>query len=184
MLEVLSVIAEKLNTAKIVWAVGGSILLKQYGLIQNPLDIDIFVHIDDIGRADETLGAIGQKKQYANSRIYSTKHFFEYEINGIGVDVMSGLAIRHSTGVFKYQFDHHSITEIRNIHGTAIPFTSLEDWYVIYQLIPNRESKVKLIKEYLLSNKIKYAFLLERTLQDDLPEDIKVNIRMMLDSAH
>ena len=44
--------------------------------------------------------------------------------------------------LFKYTFDQSSISEIKIINGVNIPLTSLEDWYVIYQLIPNREIKV------------------------------------------
>lgn len=62
-----------------------------------------------------------------------------------------------------------------------IPLTSLEDWYVIYQLIPNRSAKVSLIEGYLRSNGIKRADLLRRMLAQKLPPEVKENIAGMLD---
>lgn len=51
---------------------------------------------------------------------------------------MSGFVVNHNTGIYNYIFDYDSITEFKVINGISIPLTSLEDWYVMYQLIPNR----------------------------------------------
>lgn len=176
MLNILSYIGEKLNKSNIVWAVGASILLNQFGFIEKPNDIDIFVDIKDIERADEILKNIGEKKKWEKTATYATKYFYEYVIDGVGVDVMSGFAVNHNSGVFEYTFDHNSISEFKVINGVRIPFTSLEDWYVIYQLIPNRESKVKIIEKYLLSNGINKPMLLERALEGCLPVDVRRKI--------
>lgn len=45
MFNTLSDLAEKLNSSDILWAVGGSILLNQFGLIDKMKDIDLFVDI-------------------------------------------------------------------------------------------------------------------------------------------
>ena len=68
------------------------------------------------------------------------------------------------------------------INGVSIPFTFLEDRYVIYQLIPNRELKVKMIEKYLLSNGTKKTFLLERALKGCLPIQVRERIESMLSS--
>ena len=159
LLNVLSLIGERLNRANILWAVGGSVLLNQYGLEDKPGDIDILVDVLDIDRADEILTAIGQKKQGRVSELYATKHFYQYEMNGVDVDVMAGFATHHSQGVFEYVFDGESVTEIKNINWVDIPFCSLEDWYVIYQLIPGRQAKVAKIKEYLLAKGLSHPNL-------------------------
>lgn len=104
--------------------------------------------------------SIGTKKEFEKSSTYSTKFFYEYTIDNIDIDVMSGFAINHSDGIFEYIFDSKSISNFKTINGIKIPFTSLEDWYVIYQLIPNREYKVEMIEKYLLSNKINHPELL------------------------
>jgi hypothetical protein len=180
MFNTLSYIGEKLNSSGVVWAVGASMLLYQYGLVDKPNDIDIFVDTQDIDKADGILKGIGRKKVYEKTTTYSTEYFYEYIINGIDVDVMAGFKINHSCGVFKYPFDSKSISEVKEINGVDIPFTSLEDWYVIYQLIPNREVKVNMIEKYLTLNGVKNTFLLERALDGELPMEVSKRIRNLL----
>lgn len=182
MFNTLSHIGQKLNEGKVVWAVGASVLLNHYGLADKPNDIDILVDLNSIEKADKILKGIGEKKTPQKIGIYSTKYFYEYVVNGFDIDVMSGLRIQHSNGVFEYIFDRSSIPEIKEINGVNIPLSSLEDWYVIYQLIPNREKKVEIIKNYLLSKGIKNPNLFERVLTLSLPNNIKENIRIMLNS--
>lgn len=94
MFNILSYLGEKFNESNIIWGVGASILLNQFGLIENPKDIDIFVDIKDIDRVDEILKSIGKKKQWEETAIYSTKYFYEYMVDGIDVDVMSRFAVK------------------------------------------------------------------------------------------
>jgi len=182
MFNILSYIGEKLNNSNIVWGVGASILLNQFGLIEKTNDIDIFVDIKDIERVDEILKSIGEKKKRKKTSTYSTKYFYEYTVGGIDVDVMAGFAVNHNNGVFEYIFDYNAISEFRLINGVNIPFTSLEDWYVIYQLIPNRETKVNMIQKYLLLNGINKPFLLERALEGNLPIEVRKKIENILSS--
>lgn len=182
MFKTLSYIGEKLNDSNIVWAVGASMMLNQFGLINNSNDIDIFVDIKNINRADEILQSIGEKKKTEKNSVYSTEFFYKYLINGIGIDVMAGFAIDHSRGVYEFIFDTKSISKIETINGIDIPFTSLEDWYVIYQLIPNREFKVNLIEKYLTLNGIENPNLLKRALRGNLPLEIRSKIENVLSS--
>lgn len=178
--EALSYIGEKLNDDGVVWAVGASIVLHHYGLIDNPSDIDILVDLNDIDKVDKILKSIGEKKIKEKSDTYSTKYFYEYVVHGVDIDVMAGLAINYNNGIFEYIFDHTSISEFKEINGVNIPLTSLEDWYTIYQLIPSREIKVKMIENYLLSNGIKKPDLLERALRGGLPEEVRDKIQSIL----
>lgn len=182
MFNTLSYIGKNLNDANVVWGVGGSLLLNKFGLIDKPNDIDIFISTDDIEKADEILRTIGEKKKWEKTSTYSTKYFYEYVINGFDVDVMSGFAINHNDGIFRYIFDINSISELKMINDVNIPFTSLEDWYVIYQLIPKRKCKVEMIEKYILSNGIKNNFLLQRSLEGCLPADVRVKINALLTS--
>ncbi|MCD3352061.1 nucleotidyltransferase family protein [Clostridium botulinum D/C] len=180
--KVLIYIGKKLNDNGITWGVGASILLNQFGFIEKPNDIDIFISIKDIERADEVLKSMGEKKKWESSTTYSTKYFYEYIIDGVDIDVMAGFAVNHNSGVFKYNFNHTSISEFRKINKVDIPFTSLEDWYVIYQLIPSRESKVKMIENYFLSNGIKNPILLKNSLKGNLPIEIQERVKKILGS--
>ena len=180
MLDTLIYIAEKLNQAHIVWGVGASMLLNIHGMTNKPNDIDILVDIKDIDKADKILSGIGEKKLREKTDRYSTKYFYEYVINGFDIDVMSGLQINHIDGIFEYTFDYDSISDIRNVNGVRIPLTSLEDWYVIYQLIPNREAKAAMIENYLIANGVAKPGFLMKALEDNLPIEIKDRIEKML----
>lgn len=174
--DTLKLIAEKLNSENIQWAVGASVLLNFHGLIEKPNDVDIFIDVKNIEKADLLLMELGIRKSQNGIDTYATKHFYEYVINEMDVDVMAGFIINFDGGSYKYVFDEKSITDINVIRGVKIPFTSLEDWYVIYQLIPNREPKVKLIEEYLKQNGIKNMYLIERALNCSMPEAVRNRI--------
>ncbi len=180
MFNTLSYIGEKLNDSNILWGVGASLLLNKFGLIDKPNDIDIFVDVKDINKTDEILKSLGEKKQWEKAAAYSTKRFFEYVINGFDVDVIAGLRINHNSGTFNFTFDNNSISEFCKINRVLIPCTSLEDWYVIYQLIPNREEKVKIIESYILSKGIKKPELLRRALVGNLPIEVRERIKNLL----
>lgn len=182
MFKTLTYIGERFNNSNIGWAVGASMMLNQFGLVNDSNDIDVFVDIKDINRADEILQGIGEKKETGESSLYSTKFFYEYLINEIDIDVMAGFSVGHNRGVYDFIFDSESISKIETINEVDIPFTSLEDWYVIYQLIPNREFKVKLIEEHLTLNGIENPHLLERALRGNLPLEIRSRVKKMLGS--
>ena len=120
---------------------------------------------------------MGEKKIREKSDSYSTKYFYEYVVHGFDIDVMSGLSINYNSGTFEYIFDHTSISDFEKINGVNIPLSSLEDWYVIYQLIPNREIKVKMIEDYLLLNGVKNPTLFERSLRGNLPIEVRDKIQ-------
>lgn len=52
-----------------------------------------------------------------------------------------------------------------NFHGVPIHFTSLEDGYVLYRLLPNGEEKAKRIATYFHRYGIKKPMLLQRALK-------------------
>lgn len=181
MLDILSYIGKKLNKENIFWGVGASVLLNYYGLTESkPNDIDILVDIKDILKVEGVFNKIGKKKKQKENTVYGTKYFYEYIVKEIDVDIMGGLVINHITGKFEYNFDESSIVELQEINGVNIPFNTLEDWYVIYQLIPNRERQVKLIEDYLLSKKMKNTSVLERALENNMPIEIKNRIKSIL----
>ncbi|MBC8060573.1 MAG: hypothetical protein H7Y18_07895 [Clostridiaceae bacterium] len=184
MIDTLSYIGKKLNEREVVWGVGASMLLNHYGLINRPNDIDILVDLKDIEEADEILKSMGEKKKWEKKDTYSTKYFYEYVINGVDVDVMAGLCINHNNGMYRYIFDNSSIIEVATIKGVNIQFSALEDWYVLYQLIPNRENKVRLLENYFNLYGIKNLDLLVSALNENLPEEVKTNIKRLLNKIN
>ena len=181
MLSTLGLIAEKLNEKGIVWAVGGSVMLSYYGLAPNPHDIDILIGEDCAAQAAAVMKAIGKERPPAQSRTFVTRHYHQYTVSSFAVDVMSGMAIWHDDGLFCYIFDKKSVTGCMAVSGVDVPLASLEDWYVLYQLMPGRDAKVNLIEGYLKSDGIRRPELLKRMLAQNLPQRVMENIKRLLD---
>lgn len=149
---ILKKIAELLNDQNITWAVGASVMLNHYGIIQGPKDIDILVDLKDIHKLDNVLSKIGEKQERLPNKIYKTRYFYEYIIDGIEIDVMSGLCICFNGQDHSFDFTRDSIGDFMEIGNIKIPLSKLTDWYEIYKLLPNREEKVRLIEEYMRSH--------------------------------
>lgn len=173
-------IAKGLNHEGVIWAVGGSVLLNHYGLIDNPNDIDIIVSEMDVEKADYILGSLGEKKVKEKIDIYSTKTFYSYAIDRVEVDMMSGFIINHTTGKYEYTFDNQSISTKKLVNDIEIPMTSLEDWYILYQLMPNRDYKVQLIEDYIRKAGVRNKELMTRALAQSLPNKVKSRIENIL----
>jgi hypothetical protein len=85
---------------------------------------------------------------------------------------MAGLTVNHSEGVYNHLFNKDSITMHKVVDGIEIPYSSLEEWYVIYQLLPGREGKVQLIEDYFIKHGIGNPNLLKRVLKGQLPREV------------
>ena len=180
--KVLAKIGKMLNDENITWAVGASLLLKAYSMVESVGDIDLLVSEKDVKKVDALLKEVGVAKDMSDVRLFGNEFFGKYAVDNVDIDIMSGLVLSHQEGVFSYVFDKQSITCFVTLEGIKIPYTSLEDWYVIYQLLENREKKVKMIEEYLMKNGVKNMHLLLRSKEGNLPQHIVKNIDGVLDN--
>ena len=178
----IALIADEINKLGITWAVGASVMLYFHGLEDEPNDLDILVHESDAKQLDELLKNMGFRKDKEYKETFATKYFYSYNVEGIKIDLMGGFIINHTDGDYKLTFDSETIVEFKIINGIKIPLSSLEDWYVIYQLIPNREHRTQAIEKYLLENEVKNSYLLERALERDLPDLVKKRVRKILNA--
>ncbi|MCH4886079.1 hypothetical protein EZV73_00800 [Acidaminobacter sp. JC074] len=165
--KVLVRLAKVLNKENITWALGASSLLNYHGLVDTVNDLDLLVIPSDIERFEEILLRFGEKEFSPPSDVYGTEYFGEFVIDGVNVDVMSRMKITNHDVTYVYPFDETSIVEKWMIDNEAIPMTSLEEWYILYNMIPNREKKVKIIEAYFKDHPVKYPHLLKRT--ENLP---------------
>ncbi|MDO9100184.1 MAG: hypothetical protein Q7V53_05505 [Caldisericota bacterium] len=183
LLDTLVLVARTLNHAEALWGVGASTLLYYHGLVSEPHDIDIVTSETDIEVVAATLRGLGIEKLSEPGELYSTSRFLEYVVNGTDVDVMAGLAIKHADGTYVLPFDRRSITAKRTEDGVTVPLMSLEDWYVVYQLIPGREPKVKLIEDHILDSRCLDLELLDRELDLELPLHVRARIEGLMASC-
>jgi len=186
MIQTLVKIANELNKLNVNWGLGGSLLLFQYGLTDKAHDLDIMVELKDYKIADAVLSSLGikLKNREEKSPVYLTEHFNEYVVDGIDIDLMAGFQILHEYGIYRYAFDELSTPESKWIDGTKINYATLEDWYVLYQLISHGPLKANAIEQHLFKEGIKHPILLERALRGNLPDSVKNRIEGLLYQSH
>ncbi len=175
MLDALARIAGALNESGSTWAVGASLLLRQYALADHPNDIDIIVRTEHAEAAALLLGEMGESLPAGQSSLFDTRFFRKFRIEGVGVDLMAGFRIRHPEGVYEYAFGDSSVSERRMIEGEAVPFAALEDWFVLYQLMPEKVAKAARIEAHLLEHGVQ-TVILERALSGCLPDAVRRRI--------
>ncbi|MDF1508965.1 hypothetical protein PZE06_12370 [Robertmurraya sp. DFI.2.37] len=183
MLKTLSIIGGKIIDQKITWGLGGSLLLSFYNLEDNPNDIDILVEENSTYKLNQMLSTIGQRKEAVSTDPFRTTSFSKYLIENMDVDVMGGFAIQHHEGIYKMAFNSLSIVDSKTINGVSIPLCSLEDWYILYWLIPNKQNKALLIEEFLKNSGVKHPQILKQALKQPLPFEIKERVKALLKAS-
>lgn len=173
-------LAKNLNNENILWGVGGSVLLKSYGIIDEVHDIDILISKKDIKRALEVLDRIAVRQEIPMKDEYKTEYFYVYMFRGVSIDVMSSFRINHINGIYEFILDKDSIVKKEKRNDVVIPYSSLEDWFIAYKLMIGRENKVKLIEKYLTLNGILHVNLLIRALDQALPDSIRNEIEELV----
>lgn len=176
----LQIIAHSLNSHDLCWAVGGSLLLNHHGIGAPARDIDLLVALEDIEAVVALLSELGEKIPWEANPQYRTRHFHEFLIGSVEVDVMAGMRIRTEVGEYTYDFNASSVMPPTVTEPSPIPYCALEDWYVLYQLIPGREEKVQLIEKHLLTQGIHHAEKLSWALEKNLPAAVQDRILHLL----
>lgn len=143
-LSVLSKIGKELNENNIVWAVGGSLLLYLKGKADEFQDIDIMVMEDNIKKLKEILQQYGDLALPNLNVQYKTRHFLEFTIDEVEVDVMAGFVIIYKGKEYDCSLQPESIMEHFLINDVDIPLQSLNEWRKYYTLM-GRTEKVEMI---------------------------------------
>ncbi|MBQ9357216.1 MAG: hypothetical protein IJT98_08020 [Prevotella sp.] len=138
-LAVLANIANALNQADITWAVGGSLLLFLKGKVESFHDIDIMVDEDQAGQAAAALASLGRELPYKPNPKYATRHFHEFVIDGVGVDMLAGFVIISKGRSVECPLRADDITGSTEVMGAHIPLHSLAEWHRYYQLMGRKD---------------------------------------------
>lgn len=147
-LKVFTKIAEALNREKIIWAVGGSLLLYFKKITTTFNDIDIMVSEKDIDRAGQLLSSYGTCIKGGPSNRYKTKHYIKYVIDDVEFDVISGFTIVSGGKEYYFPLEASDIKDSLLLNKTIIPLQSVNQWKNYYRLM-DRTDKVQMIDESL-----------------------------------
>jgi hypothetical protein len=168
-LKTLARVGRALKAKNILFGVGGSAMLYRNGLAADFNDIDLVVAIKDAYRADEVLSGLGRRGEERSAGVFETDVFRSYEADGVGIDMMAGLAIRHDEGVYHYDFRESSVCDTWPVYGEMLPFCAPEDWCVLYHLMPGKENKAERIKAHFESYGTGHPDMLARMLAGGAP---------------
>lgn len=142
---VLSKIAHEFNKCNLTWAVGASLLLYLKGYVDDFNDIDIMVADEDAIKMESILKTMGSLQPSTKGN-YATKHFREFIIDLVDVDMIGGFAIVNDGKVYDCDLEQSQISEYIQIHGQKIPLHSVALWREYYFLM-GRDKKVAIIDE-------------------------------------
>ena len=129
-----------------LWAVGGSMLLYLKGKTDVFHDIDLMVGEGDIEKVKSLLSSIGKLAPENPDLHYKTRHFLEFNIDGIDIDVMAGFVIISNGKDYDCSLLPEQVTEHTLLNGEMIPLQALSDWRRYYELM-GRTSKVEMIDQ-------------------------------------
>ena len=173
--EVLKRIAQCFADEHIIYGLGGSCVLVAYDILEDMRDIDIVVALEDIERARYILESMAVLKCSGKNCLVENEYSYVYELDGVEVELMSNIHIRHDEGLYTLPFSQKRVTYRMCIDDLMIPVMSLEDWYVFYQLIGKQE-RVDQIEGWFLENGITHGRYLINAIQANIPRQLKVDI--------
>ncbi len=179
---VLKQIAQKLDEHECLWGVGGSVVLHHFGLVASPNDIDLLVKAKDALKIKTFMDDIGKPLPRAFKEPFRTEAFFAYDIDGLRVEFLGDFKIKLADDTtYEFILDEQAICEKMVIDDYDIKLTTLEDWFVAYQVMKDPKKRVPLIKQYFKTHQISHRHLLTRNLnQNPLPEVVKQEINDLL----
>ena len=183
-LKVLQRVACELNAAGGVWGVGASLLMYFHGMSDHFNDIDLVVSEADVEKVDALLASMGEKCARGPSGVYTTRYFYEYVIEGVELDVMGGFGICNEGVSYRYEFGPAALAGTRMVNDEPVPLIALEDWYLLYQLMPQRQAKVLLLEQHLRQPGCLNIAHLQALLQAELPQAVRQRVNQLLGFIH
>lgn len=173
-------IACEFAEAKIHWGIGGSKLLNFYRITETVNDLDLLISLDDVDAALQILDKLGKRIEITNIEEYYTESFSRFLVDGIEIDVMANFKIQHEAGVYDFQFDNSTKVEKVQLDDVELPLSSLEEWYIAYLLMKNRDSKVEMIEHFLLKKKEIDLGLLMNRMHQGIPIEVLLRINRLV----
>jgi hypothetical protein len=172
----------QLNEAQLMYAIGGSMMLKLRLFDVAPNDYDIMVSEADYHDVVAIFQRVAKQESKPSSFSFKTKYFTSFILEDITIDIMADFAYEHSEGIYHAIFDSESITDWILMEELQIPIMSLEEWYVLYNVM-HRYEKIELIETYWKLNNLMNPQLLNRQLGQNLPFSIVCKIDKYLNNV-
>lgn len=152
LINILLKIAEVFNRNNVTWAVGGSLLLYYYDILDSPNDIDIIIDPKDEAIVFEIMNKLGIEKPSETIGNYKTGVFGKFDVSGVEVDIIGDFFIKSKKGYYLHPFPPKELKIIKE-NNIEIFLDSLENWLETYRAMGDPKNRVKLIDGYLNNEK-------------------------------
>lgn len=146
MKRIIEKLAKEFNMQNLTWAIGGSFLLKRYGIENGLKELDIMVSEDSVVEINNIMSNITKRLNVVNNENYQTEYYESYKHDDLIINVICNLKCNFNES-FEYSFDKEDISTLEMYNNEEIYFCHLLDWYVIYQEI-NLVKTSNLIAKY------------------------------------
>lgn len=179
--KVVKIIAKGLNDLNCNWGVGGSVMLNHYDLVDNPNDIDILADPNYIDEIKVFMDTVGEYMELPSKEPFKTDEFFGYIVDGTMVEFLCGFKIDlGNEKTYEFILDEHSTIDNMIVDGVKVNLTTPEDWLVAYSVMKDPKNRIPLLKKFFGKYGLNHIDLLQRNLNQDLPEMIKDEIKELL----
>lgn len=173
--DVLQDVSNILQKYNVIWGLGGSQLLKIYGIYSNPRDIDLWVNFSDM---DVVKNIFSQYKISDRTISLPEEYYLKIEYGSIELDFVSCFMVKPNQNKFVYYISPNDVV-YRSVYGKGkIPCTLLENWYIIYKIL-KRNEKAELIETFFKKNNINSKILIN-SLHSNIPKYVKKDIKDFL----
>lgn len=146
MKKIIESLAKEFNKRNLTWAIGGSYLLKKYGINDGFDQLDIMVSEDSVKEMKIVMNEVAQKLDVVNNESFQTDHYSSYQMQNHTINIICNLKCNFKES-FAYKFEKEDISTQYISNDVKIYFSDLLDWYVIYQEIDSTNT-TKLIERY------------------------------------
>lgn len=170
-------IAQSMDAQQIRWAVGGSLMLYLRGAAKVYNDIDLVIATDDAKAAIICLDALCEPLDVppppSKARIFHSRYFRQYQLDGVDIDLMAGMAIRTDAIDYYDAFDILGPCGYAEVKGRRIPLGAMEDWLILYSLMVGRQEKVRMIHAHWKNNAKPDSKRLAELAKQPLPDALR-----------
>lgn len=191
-LALLQKLCKEFEEYNVEWAVACSFELFLLGIVDDFHDFDILVAPKSFQDVCKILTRIGSRKSYdkdpSRQGCFSSKHFAEFESDGIDIDIICEFGFTTFHSFYQYHFNEADIIEVK-VAGLKVPVVPPEAQYIFYGMMtgwqPQRAFKRDLICAYLHDHPQDHRgrHILEEALENEaLPDFLLEGIHGLLNT--
>jgi hypothetical protein len=171
-------VLELLEEHEVSYSIGGSLLLSLKGLPVQPNDVDLLVKPENFTQAKQVLQKRAVRiKDKPPQDCFLTKACTTFTmLDNIQVDLMADFAITYEDTIFRMPFTAVMEQTVAGI----LPLSSMEAWYVMYWLLPNKETKRELMENYFRSHGLSNRQPLEEASRLGMPAEANRTMEKLL----